>query len=1210
MIDYYYNIPELNTKDKIIECINYYQNRNLSYDEYYDEYDKINALNKKVEYNDKNIFFKKDKRLKIETDFMKYCLLEAIKRCIEINAEKDSKDSKSDLNKEIKDYKEDFQYYPDIFEDDISDKLLAKEELRRHIIPSEVGTISDKCDSKFFELAPHQLFLKNLLSPNTQYRGILIFHGVGVGKSCSGISIAENFKDVYGDLDNRIIILASRNIQIGWRKTIFDPRKGDNQCTSDEYYYDNNGEDKQIFNDKTAKKKIKRYYELHGYAAFANRVKKLVDQNTVHIKDQKEKYLKMIETIESTFSNRVLIIDEVHNIRTEEGDIKSRDTIKYIELVIKHSKNLRLVLLTANPMYNISSEIVWILNMLLLNDNRTLILEKDIFDTDGNIMNMEYLKDKCKGYISYLRGENPISFPIRLYPNHDKERLMKSPGESIDVFGNEILDDKRLSFLELFCSPLINHQKNIYINEISKYKGLLNLRIEDEGLLLQLSNIVYPGDSEDAKDLYGEEGLMNCMNKNVKTSITEYSYKNETLEKYGEFFKKETIQNYSSKIASILDIIENSDGIVFIYSNWIKSGVIPLVLALEQNGYGKYDGKKILKSKCDPISYEGKYLSEYSDKSAFKQAKYMVIAGSGENLVGKLEEELRVVASPGNSDGSHIKVVIGSTVASEGLDFKNIRNIHILEPWHNINKIEQVIGRGIRNCSHKELDQKERNVTVYLHSSKIDDKESIDMYLYRYSEYKAKQIGEIENLLKTVAIDKYFFKNSNILTEKDIGNYRIQPAYRYKDGPKSFVYKGGDKKYSRVCSFTPICNYMQGDKPHIYHQNDDTFQIKYSDPLVNIYKKRIHNMFLKSVSYTLEELIDGLSEYKEIYNDILFHALKEMTIENYTLHNSFGDKGYLCMNDGYYNFQPYFNSDKLLSPYYRLNSGNSKPISYIIEGKEKRTTDIIYEKQSFGEEDIIRVYDNLKNAKFEIFERDILKKLHIEDIIKYQYLFDRLSYNDKLILCYSVLVYLKEGESYEEYEFMESIVKCVEKLFIYHGGEFNYHNKFEDKYRKDLTGFFLYHNLNKKPQFYRYYNREIEVYNKVDEIDISKMIKDNKDKISYNINWGFTTYVERYKFKNNGIVLKVIKRGDKLRKYYAYPPGPGVVIQDQSTGAWLGESTRKFISEELGNFLLRYDDNKKFIEKGAKKEYVFFIELCLRLDNSCIQNDLIFMKYY
>ena len=156
---------------------------------------------------------------------------------------------------------------------------------------------------------------------------------------------------------------------------------------------------------------------------------------------------------------------------------------------------------------------------------------------------------------------------------------MKSPGESIDIFGTPILDEKRLSFLELFCSPLTNHQKNIYMSETSKYRGLLNLRIEDEGLLLQLSNIVYPGDSDDPKDLYGEEGLMNCMNKNIKPSITEYSYKNTTLEKYGEFFKKELVGNYSSKIASILDIVEKSDGIVFIYSNWIKSGVLPLGLS-------------------------------------------------------------------------------------------------------------------------------------------------------------------------------------------------------------------------------------------------------------------------------------------------------------------------------------------------------------------------------------------------------------------------------------------------------------------------------------------------------------------------------------------------------------------------------------------------------------------------------------------------------
>ena len=44
--------------------------------------------------------------------------------------------------------------------------------------------------------------------------------------------------------------------------------------------------------------------------------------------------------------------------------------------------------------------------------------------------------------------------------------------------------------------------------------------------------------------------------------------------------------------------------------------------------------------------------------------------------------------------------------------------------------------------------------------------ETIDTYLYRYSEYKAKQIGEIENILKKNSIDKYLFQNGNMYHKK------------------------------------------------------------------------------------------------------------------------------------------------------------------------------------------------------------------------------------------------------------------------------------------------------------------------------------------------------------------------------------------------------------------------------------------------------------
>ena len=49
-----------------------------------------------------------------------------------------------------------------------------------------------------------------------------------------------------------------------------------------------------------------------------------------------------------------------------------------------------------------------------------------------------------------------------------------------------------------------------------------------------------------------------------------------------------------------------------------------------------------------------------------------------------------------------------------------------MEPWHNINKLEQVIGRGIRNCSHNILEEKKRNITIYLHTCLLEDKESIE----------------------------------------------------------------------------------------------------------------------------------------------------------------------------------------------------------------------------------------------------------------------------------------------------------------------------------------------------------------------------------------------------------------------------------------------------------------------------------------------------
>ena len=149
----------------------------------------------------------------------------------------------------------------------------------------------------------------------------------------------------------------------------------------------------------------------------------------------------------------------------------------------------------------------------------------------------------------------------------------------------------------------------------------------------------------------------------TKVKRREFEYKKRMLDDFGPIFDKGVLPKYSTKLSSIVESIENSEGIVFIYSEYIYSGVIPLMLALEQNGYRKFSGEKVLKypewkkgssgneTKREPMSYDGRTKSQAG--TSFKQAKYMVIDGSMNKF--KLKDELKVVNSPSNSNGERMK---------------------------------------------------------------------------------------------------------------------------------------------------------------------------------------------------------------------------------------------------------------------------------------------------------------------------------------------------------------------------------------------------------------------------------------------------------------------------------------------------------------------------------------------------------------------------
>ena len=95
--------------------------------------------------------------------------------------------------------------------------------------------------------------------------------------------------------------------------------------------------------------------------------------------------------ISEKFSNCVIIIDEVHNIK-EGGKKDGKIVLIALKFILKHTRNLRLILLSATPMFNEAPEIIDLINLLRLNDNRALLKKKEIFNRKGNFKSSGSIK--------------------------------------------------------------------------------------------------------------------------------------------------------------------------------------------------------------------------------------------------------------------------------------------------------------------------------------------------------------------------------------------------------------------------------------------------------------------------------------------------------------------------------------------------------------------------------------------------------------------------------------------------------------------------------------------------------------------------------------------------------------------------------------------------------------------------------------------------
>ena len=88
--------------------------------------------------------------------------------------------------------------YPVINDPNFSLKIANKREFHDTMYDGTVHDVEERATNLGkleFELSPHQLFVKNFLSSHTPYNSLLLFHGLGTGKTCSAIGICEEHRD-------------------------------------------------------------------------------------------------------------------------------------------------------------------------------------------------------------------------------------------------------------------------------------------------------------------------------------------------------------------------------------------------------------------------------------------------------------------------------------------------------------------------------------------------------------------------------------------------------------------------------------------------------------------------------------------------------------------------------------------------------------------------------------------------------------------------------------------------------------------------------------------------------------------------------------------------------------------------------------------------------------------------------------------------------
>ena len=477
---------------------------------------------------------------------------------------------------------------------------------------------------------------------------------------------------------------------------------------------------------------------------------------------------------------------------------------------------------------------IQVINQKALPDDLNTFMSRYINDNDKSLQNVDALKRRIIGLSSYFRSAQEnllpkynkqlgIDYHIVRIPMSDvqfkiyeaaRKQERELEGKRPKNTSAELFEEKASTyriFSRLFCN-FVMPERPIPMSKKKKMEE------EKDEAVPEMAQLIKEGTRLESKQDVEDEREGEIEGDEILEEIGGVSYKErldraiKNIEEHSnDFLTPEALQTYSPKFLHMLENIDdptNHPGLHLVYSQFrTAEGIGLFSLVLEKNGFARFRIKKNHLNIWEidiPEVDEGKptyALYTGTETSEEKEMLRHIYNGEWNQIPESIGSVLKSKYH-NNNMGEVIKVFMITSSGSEGINLRNTRYVHIMEPyWHPV-RTEQVIGRARRICSHKDLPKALQTVEVFVYlmifsESQLKSDEAIelkrkdlskaiprfpitsDQYLFEISEIKANLTAQLTDAVKESAFDCYIYSNGKCINFGDPTNdkYAYVPDY-------------------------------------------------------------------------------------------------------------------------------------------------------------------------------------------------------------------------------------------------------------------------------------------------------------------------------------------------------------------------------------------------------------------------------------------------